>query len=319
MPVTSAYDGLFAQDQWTRSRMTLNAGVRLDILNASIPAQSYPDTPFVAARSFPAVNNAPNWKDINPADWRGLRSVRQWHHRTEGQHRPIRPGGDHRVRRQRQPDRHLGEPGQSVVDRSERQRRARLRLQEPAAQLRVRQGQQPNFGGSGPATTYDPNLLDGWGQRPFDWEFQTGIQQQFRQGVSLNVTYTRHWWGNFLVNDDRNTSPSDYTPYCVTAPLDSRLPGGGGNQLCGFYDINPDKFGNVDNFVTYSKNYGEQSDIYNGVDVSVATRLPRGVLLQGGFNTGHEVWDNCGVVGSVDNTASALATDIARAGVNTPT
>jgi hypothetical protein len=61
-----AYDGLFAMDQWTLSHLTLNLGVRLDYLNSSVPAQSYPATPLVAERSFPKVTDAPNWKDINP-------------------------------------------------------------------------------------------------------------------------------------------------------------------------------------------------------------------------------------------------------------
>ena len=41
-------------------------------------------------------------------------------------------------------------------------------------------------------------------------------------------------------------TPADYDPYCVTAPVDSRLPGSvSGKQFCGLYDINPAKFGQV--------------------------------------------------------------------------
>ena len=174
-----------------------------------------------------------------------------------------------------------------------------------------------NFGKNVAATTYDPAFLNGWGKRPYDWEVQGAIQQELMPGMSVNVTYTRHWWGNFLVTDNTLVSPSDYSPFSVTAPVDPRLPGGGGNQICCFYDVNPNKFGQVNNFVTLAQNFGKQSDIYNGVDVSVASRLRGGVLLQGGFNVGHEVWDNCGVVGQVDTIASG-PTDIARAGVATP-
>ena len=315
---TNAYDGLFTQDQWTHGRMTLNLGVRVDFLKASVPAQSYPATPLVPARTFPAVTNAPNWKDINPRagiayDLFGNgktalkanvgRFVQAVTTAYADNVNPILTSVNNVTRSWTD----LNSNGLPDCD-----------LTNMQANVECGKSNNLNFGGLGLSTTYDPKLLNGWGKRPYDWEVQTGVQQELRQGVSLNVTYTRHWWGNFIANDNLLTSPSDYTSYCVTAPVDSHLPGGGGNQICGFYDLNPDKFGQVNNFVTYSKNFGDQSDVYNGVDVSVATRLRGGIILQGGFNTGHEAWDNCGVVGKVDNSAAALATDIARAGVNTP-
>jgi hypothetical protein len=119
-----------------------------------------------------------------------------------------------------------------------------------------------------------------------------------------------------LVNDNLAVSPSDYSPYSITVPTDSRLPNSG-QQLGPFYDVNPNKFGQVNNFVTYAKNFGTETDVYTGVDVSVTARLPRGITLQGGTSTGHEVWDNCDVVGKVDNVAAG-PTDIQRSGLATP-
>jgi hypothetical protein len=156
--------------------------------------------------------------------------------------------------------------------------------------------------GTGILTTrYDTDFLRGWGKRPYDWEIQGGIQHELSSGLSANVTYTRHWWGNFLARKNLAFSPSDYSPYCVAEPVDSRLPDGGGNQICGLYDINPDKFGQNDNFYTFAKNYGNQTDVYNGVDISVNARLPRSIIVQGGFSTSHEVFDSCDVVAKVDN------------------
>jgi hypothetical protein len=176
-----------------------------------------------------------------------------------------------------------------------------------------------NFGTTNINTTYDPNFLQGWGKRPYDWEIQGGVQHELLSGLSVGATYVRHWWGNLLAVKNRAvTTPSDYSSYCITAPVDPRLPGGGGNQICGFEDINPNKFGQVDNFVTLASNYGGNiTDVYNGVDLSVNARLPRGVLVQGGVNVGHEVFNSCNVIGKVD-TPSGGPIDIQFGGVGTP-
>src|SRR5262249_41775221 len=58
--------GIFAQDQWSLGRATLNLGLRYDAFNGSVPAQSLPAGFFVTARSSPEVNHPPNWKNITP-------------------------------------------------------------------------------------------------------------------------------------------------------------------------------------------------------------------------------------------------------------
>ena len=58
--------GIFAQDKWTLHRLTITGGIRFDYFNASIPAQSEPASAFVPAHTYAAVNNVPDWKDIDP-------------------------------------------------------------------------------------------------------------------------------------------------------------------------------------------------------------------------------------------------------------
>src|SRR5262249_21294821 len=55
--------GLFAQDQWTLKKLTLNLGLRFDYLNAYDAAQCRPASRFTAAVCFPETPNVPNWKD----------------------------------------------------------------------------------------------------------------------------------------------------------------------------------------------------------------------------------------------------------------
>ena len=38
----------------------------------------------------------------------------------------------------------------------------------------------------------------------------------------MNVGYFRTWCGNFMVTDNLRVTPADYSPYCVTVPVDAR-------------------------------------------------------------------------------------------------
>jgi hypothetical protein len=105
--------------------------------------------------------------------------------------------------------------------------------------------------------------------------------------VSLNIGYFRTWSGNFTATDNQLVTRADYDPFCITAPVDSRLPGGGGYRICdGLGDVRPAKFGLVDNVVTLASHFGERREVYNGVDVSLNARFGRGGLLTGGMNVG---------------------------------
>ena len=53
--------------------------------------------------------------------------------------------------------------------------------------------------------------------------------------------------------------------------------------------------GVTDNYRTYAPNYGNQYSIYNGFDLSVNARLRNGIQLQAGSSTGSQVTDNCEV------------------------
>ena len=102
----------------------------------------------------------------------------------------------------------------------------------------------------------------------------------------MSVGYYHTSYGNFYVLDNTLVSPTDYTTYCVTAPGDPRLPAGiSGQQLCGLADVNPNRFGQNQSIVTLSSNYGKQSEVYDGVDVSMNARL-RKLTVTDGWNIG---------------------------------
>jgi hypothetical protein len=172
----------------------------------------------------------------------------------------------------------------------------------------------PNFGGSRPGTTYDEALQRGWRVREYNWEFSTAVQHELLPRVSTEIGYFRRWYGNLglgtptggsggvslVTMDDRTLAASDFDTFCITAPMDSRLPRGGGYEVCGLHDVKPDRFGlAADNFVTLSDNYGKQIQHFNGVDLSMNARLPQGILVQGGISTGRTSTDNCEIVDKV--------------------
>ena len=60
--------GIFAQDRWTLDRLTVSGGVRLDFLNTSTEPFTLGPHRWLPNRNvfFDAVENVPNWKDVNP-------------------------------------------------------------------------------------------------------------------------------------------------------------------------------------------------------------------------------------------------------------
>jgi len=101
--------------------------------------------------------------------------------------------------------------------------------------------------------------------------------------------------GRASEDHQRRRRRPNFDPYCVTAPSDPRLPGGGGYQTCGLYDIAPTSFGQS-SLVVSRDTSGDEREIYNGVDVAIDVRLPKGINLNGGVNAGRTEMDFCGAV-----------------------
>ena len=107
-------------------------------------------------------------------------------------------------------------------------------------------------------------------------------------------------------------TPADYNPFCITAPNDPRLPGGGGYPVCGLYDLSPAKFGRVTNLVTRAKHYGKARYVSNFINVSLNTRLSSGAQFSAGFDTGRTVSDACFDVDAPGAGAAATLPGVSR-------
>src|SRR4029077_8640089 len=100
---------------------------------------------------------------------------------------------------------------------------------------------------------------------------------------------------NFLVTDNLSVLPSDFDPFSVTAPLDPRLPDGGGYVVSNLFNVVPSKFGQTNNYVTFSGKVAEQYQTYNGLMINLSARPRNGLTLQGGVNAGKTITDNCSI------------------------
>jgi hypothetical protein len=151
-------------------------------------------------------------------------------------------------------------------------------------------------------TQVNPAVLGGWGVRENDWQLGFALQQEVLPRVSIEVAYNRRWFGNYTVTDNRALGPSDYEPWIAMAPLDPRLPGGGGYNITA-YVVRPESAGRTaQNYVTFETDFGPaRVDYWHGVEVTANARMRNGLTFQGGTSTGRGIEDRCATVVKIDS------------------
>ena len=291
--------GLYAQDQWTIDRMTVNAGLRLDFVNGTGDAITNPGGPFRAAADYPGRSDIPNWKDVSPRlgvaydlFGTGKTAVKFNVGRYLANENASTTSGN--------------TPANAVAQSATRSWNDANGNQMPDCVLTQNTangecGDVSNFnlGSSRVTRVYDPDYLEGWGKRAYNWQVTASVQHELMPNVALNVGYYRTSFGGFTVDDNRAVGPTDYEPYSILVPTDSRLPNSG-QVLSGLFDITPEARRRPrDTFRTLLENLGgTRSDVYNGFDFGINTRLGGGRMLQGGISFGRTAVDNCFVVDS---------------------
>jgi hypothetical protein len=164
------------------------------------------------------------------------------------------------------------------------------------------------------------NLLSGWDRRRSEWQLGLGVQHELLPRLSAEVTYNRRWYSNQQVTDTldngcelfgdpavlgaaygqacvdatlNNLVNPTYDFYSVTAPLDSRLPSGGGYQITGIPDRKPGVTTGSLSAVTLTT---RQVQVWRGVDTNFVLRARGGLRLSGGTSTGSQYTDNCEIM-----------------------
>jgi len=303
----SLFFGMFAQDQWTVQRLSLTMGLRYDAHNAEAIAQHFAAGYWVGERNFPAVKNVPNWKNINPrvgvaydlfgtgqtvlkgSLGRYVLGISSIGNNGLALDQPINSQALYADRTWNDAN------GNFVPD-------CTLGTAVPEANGECGALSNQNFGKvleSHPNSRTADDVLSGFQDaQEYLWQGEVSLEHELRPGLGVIVGYIRTVYGNFTTVDNQRVTRADYDEYCITAPVDPRLPGGGGNEICGLYDIKPAAFGQTFNLTTKAENFGKASQVFNGVDVSLKARFGQGGVLEGGLSTGSLVTDNCFVVDS---------------------
>jgi hypothetical protein len=289
--------GIFVQDKWTMTKLTLTGGLRFDWFKDSFDEGHLFSGPLVPGRdvTFPAQDNL-DWKDITPRmgavydifgngktalkvslnkylAGQGLNGIAQ-------DPNPVNAHQNSTTRNWTDGN------GNLVPD---------CNLLMVAANGECGAMDFPTFGTAVPTATFDSDLITGWGHRFYNWEFSTSVQHEILPRMSVDIGYFRRWFGNFRVTDNLNADASFYDQFTFAAPSDSRLPGGGGYAVTGI-NLNPARFGlPANNLNTLSDNYGKWTEHWNGMDFLLNTRFTNGVLFSGGVSTGRTSIDACEV------------------------
>lgn len=288
--------GVYAQDRWTINKVTLNVGVRFDYFDLYYPASTLGPGPQVPTRnvSFPEAPGM-GWKDLTPRMALAYDVFGTGRTAVKVGLNKYMQGASVSTNSNFNAVTRLANATARAWTDTNRNFIPDCNLLSPAANGECGAMANGNFGNATPSTNVDPATLNGWGTRAYNWEFSASVQQQVRSRVSVEVGFFRRWYGNFTVTDNLAVAASDYNQFSIVAPSDSRLPNGGGYTIAGLSDLNPNRVGQVNNFITFASNYGEQTEHWNGVDLTVNARPQRSVLLQGGVSTGRTVTDNCAV------------------------
>ena len=311
--VRQSETGLYVQDTYTAGQLTLNGGVRLDLYSTMHPSTVYGPSALVPNRDFttPDIDHF-DQKDITPRfsavydlTGDGKTAVRAAVNKYSNGHSTDVFDGNPSLLMTNFAVRDWTDLNGNLVPDCD--------LTSPAAQFGPdlcgpisENWGQANFT---PDTRFNPDTIGGWGNRGYNWEFSAGVQRELSPGVSVDVSYFRKVFGNIVSTFNEGLGLEDFDQYTLTAPIDPRLPGGGGYEVGPLIDPNPELVAAgipVDNLETFADEFGTVTQHWNGVDVSVNARFANGLTLAGGTSTGRTSTNDCDVVQSVGPSSGGL-------------
>lgn len=281
--------GIFAQDSWTRKRLTLNYGGRFDYFKSSIPSEASTAGRFVGDRVY-GGDVMPISKAFSPRlgvifDLMGNSktalkfSVNKYQQAgTYGVANTYNP-----VSRQTASVTWRDTNGDNIAQDSE------LNLaQLPSTFGRVPAGcSVVATAGSIPCGTaqVDPNL-----KRIYTWHYNVGIQHEVLPRVAVTANWFHVNYYNLPMRQNVLQSFADYTPFQVASPLD-------GSAIT-MYNVAAAKVSQVRYLDT---NSSDRQKRYNSVEFGVNARLPHAATVFAGSATEKTLVIACDEVSNPNN------------------
>ncbi|MGE0705041.1 MAG: carboxypeptidase regulatory-like domain-containing protein [Vicinamibacterales bacterium] len=275
--------GIYAQDNWTIDRLTINPGVRLEYFNSSLEETWAAAGRFVpTARIAPHVPDLPEWFDVAPRfsvvyDLFGdaktalkgsvNKYMRNTVQRIASRYSPMVSDTDRRD--WFDADLIPGTSTRSGISRP-------TDGDDIAQDNEIGPPNKANFG-VGSLRSKDPDL-----EREYNVEVSASIQHELRPGLSVTGAWYRRSFHDLEGTDNLLLDISDYQAFETPSPLNG--------EPVTIYNLNPAKRGLVHILDT---NSDTNSVVYNGFEASFNGRLPNGATWFGGVTTERTVSVTC--------------------------
>jgi len=280
--------GLYVQDTFTLKRLTLNGGLRVEFLNAENSALTSGQGRFAPERSFPAVPDLPNWKDIAPRfgaayDLFGNGKTalkfslnRYNDSRTTGiaaQYNPLALA----TARLNWTDLNGDDIAQGGLGfNADGTRQTPCVYLTPGCEINF--AQLPANFGIRSLRDYDPET-----QRPYNVMSSIGIQHQLLPNLSVTGAMIQNRFYQLPIRDNTLRTRDDYTPITVYSPIDG--------EAFPVYNLAASKLTQVRELDTTATSQRKQ--LFTGYEFTFNARLPGGANLFGGSATQRNLTVTC--------------------------
>ncbi|HVZ21424.1 MAG TPA: carboxypeptidase-like regulatory domain-containing protein [Vicinamibacterales bacterium] len=292
------YDAYYAQDSWTRGRMTLQGAVRYDRAWSWFPEVQVGGVPFLPQTvTYPETQGVTGYNDITPRGGvaidvfgNGKTSIKV----NAGKYLQAAQNG--LTYGALRPTSRLTTTVTRTWTDANHDYAVDCNLANPLANAGIDSCGQISdlaFGQNKFTSDLAPDLVSGWGVRSGDWQFGASVQQELMPRVSVEAGYNRRWLTNFTVTDNLLQAPGNFGTFSIAAPTDPRLGAASGQTIGGLYNVNQNVASSVSNLQELAP--GAYSQMYNGLLVNLTARPRNGLVFQGGVSSGTTRTDYCSV------------------------